>query len=527
MLDLSKKIISYVVVFSLVLSLSTVAFADDAESELTGETPVSSDSVTEADINEQLYILSKNVASLQASNSDVTYTTDDIYLLLQQMLNYNFNQQNASLMFRIYNALLQTNLNFTTLFSKIDSINSKLTNEDDTLNIYDLCGDMFEQVINHLTVSLGGNIYSITDVCILIETQIEDIIDSLANIESMLATLNNTASSINSLINTISTIATTIAANTANTIIAVNNNTTAINNLNTDLNNINWINGTVYGVSTSLEDAMNGIYLNSGQWVSRPRILYIRFLSAPNDSVYWLSSNSYVNNASRGKVPIIKFYYATGQEITYNVSYAYDGDVTYRTYVYFYNVPSNHELIISLDFSDTTGLYTGFNNQWVRYISLTSQDAYYPMYYINSLNNKRVYDKFEYLYASDDLIAAKDAQQPLEDQVLQDFTGNGSASAKLSDAASAKDASSALQSGLSTGYSASDALSVFNSFQASDYGFFAWFSPENATYFNNDSNRNLLKSNMGVNDDYTSIVWTDSVPDVITDIDNDYSRGMK
>lgn len=161
----------------------------------------------------------------------------------------------------------------------------------------------------------------------------------------------------------------------------------------------------------------------------------------------------------------------------------------------------------SLDVTDETVKYTELYHQLLTHIDD-------DMHYQND-----ILDLFKELYASDDLIAAKEAQQPLEDQVLEDFTGNGSASVTTSDATDAKGISNALKNGLSTGASSGNALEVFDSASA----FWGWFSQDNANYFvvtvpSNASPQPLLRSAPS-EPDYSNYVWTDSVPDVLSSID--------
>lgn len=101
-----------------------------------------------------------------------------------------------------------------------------------------------------------------------------------------------------------------------------------------------------------------------------------------------------------------------------------------------------------------------------------------------------ILNTFKELYASDDLINAKENQQQYEDQIIEDFTGSGSAAAKASDATSAKDISSAVSSGLNSGGSINNSLTVFNS----NSGFWGWFSQENSVLINTLSSQNRFRS---------------------------------
>lgn len=95
---------------------------------------------------------------------------------------------------------------------------------------------------------------------------------------------------------------------------------------------------------------------------------------------------------------------------------------------------------------------------------------------------KMLYDLHSQSY-DPNAVQAKEESQPVINQMLDDFSGDGSASTKVSDVVSAKDTSGALKNGLSTGGSSSDTFTVFS--PSSD--FFKWFSQENSDYINGDA----------------------------------------
>lgn len=99
------------------------------------------------------------------------------------------------------------------------------------------------------------------------------------------------------------------------------------------------------------------------------------------------------------------------------------------------------------------------------------------------------------VYASPDLIQAKQAQQSVEDSVLDDFTGSGSESMSLSDVGGVKQVSGGAKSFLGTGSSSGNALGLFN---VNGQGLWEFFSQTTAD--NLDSTSNLRKSS-----DYLSI----------------------
>ena len=102
-----------------------------------------------------------------------------------------------------------------------------------------------------------------------------------------------------------------------------------------------------------------------------------------------------------------------------------------------------------------------------------------------------IFDKFEDLYASDDLIAAKEAQQSTESQVLSDFTGSGSAAVSTNDLGLAKDTSNALSSGLNTGVSASESFKVFDPSSS----LFTWFTNTTRDNLSTDYEWSLILPN--------------------------------
>ena len=135
-----------------------------------------------------------------------------------------------------------------------------------------------------------------------------------------------------------------------------------------------------------------------------------------------------------------------------------------------------------------------------------------------------VMDRFKELYASDDLVAAKEAQQDYEDSAIADFTGSGSAAASLNDLGAMKNISSGVTSGLDTGYGVSDALNIFST----NSGFWDFFSQGvydsiNNVYVTGGGSRMLLKSGSG---DISGVSPIDSSLFDSKGSDYDYSQDM-
>lgn len=137
---------------------------------------------------------------------------------------------------------------------------------------------------------------------------------------------------------------------------------------------------------------------------------------------------------------------------------------------------------------------------------------------------KSYFEIWRELYGSDDLITAKEAQKPLEQQVLSDFTGQGDASVSLSDATTAKDISGQLKNGLNTDVNASNAFQVFDNNASAFWG---WFSSDNASYFT------LYDTSNNTNTRHTKALEGElhyDIPDLYTEYNNivdQYRNGGK
>lgn len=107
---------------------------------------------------------------------------------------------------------------------------------------------------------------------------------------------------------------------------------------------------------------------------------------------------------------------------------------------------------------------------------------------------KSYFELWRELYASDDIINSKEQQKPLEEQVLSDFTGDGSASVSIGDASNMAEISSDIKNGFNAGGSISGLMNVFNS---DDATLFSWFTQSvsdeiNTLYNPQRSNNNII-----------------------------------
>lgn len=184
-----------------------------------------------------------------------------------------------------------------------------------------------------------------------------------------------------------------------------------------------------------------------------------------NDSWYNMTNGPYLN-----------FTYVDDYTIKIHLPF-YDPEWTgwSPVYVSFYGPYPN------LTNNTLTAYYGGTSTENINLIKHIDSDLH---------NQNNILNTFKELYASDDLIAAKQAQQQYEDQAIQDFTGSGSAAASSSDLNDLKQISGTVSSGLDSGGSVSNGLSVFDPNYQDQSGnrFWDWFSQDN---YNNINNPNL------------------------------------
>lgn len=283
---------------------------------------------------------------------------------------------------------------------------------------------------------------------------------------------------------------------------------TYISNMTQDLTDIKNYNSNMSGKLSNLDTSVSSINskLPSYNWVHFPSS-YIGGKSDPNASSF-LSSTSYgsnfylyysiernyslypivlrifvplyaTSNSYSGRPPFgnVTFSYSDGtvarlDDFDYFVegseggSYIYVFDFNQRsTGTFVVHVSSSVSLVFRSDVSGNIS-YISFNSDEYQQL----KQAFYQQKSANSLGSL---DKLADVYASDDLIQAKQAQQSVEDGVLTDFTGQGSESMSLSDVGGVKNVSSNAKQFLGTGSSGSNALSVFN---VNGQGLWQWFS---------------------------------------------------
>lgn len=517
-----KKIICFVISAVIILSGLNFAFADEPEEDS------ASSSGTSASFDDQLRSLSVQLAAT------TTYTADDIYDLLNQCTVLYLNQlclrvfdpgttnainsQGSSINsylrsiddfisgwynnYLVYNdgssnySSVQLLYNLSVALDQINSNTSSSYSTDPSL--YDQVSYILQNTITGL-ISDNANhdpyLYLINQDTSNIKNQLvydnKSVAQHLYNISSAITTTNNTLANIKSD-------TTSIANNTRNLVSDLGSSgaiSSGISSLQSDFNNISWT-----GFNSTIQYSKD---LN-GEFLDLPDTNYV---SVTRGDIYFSFTRPYnidQNTVYRFVVPLQSSTTST-KNLIKNISFYNNGDYLYPNFYYSYNQYNSLVIVYVYNLLWYSGnmiihFDTSITNR-VRPLSVTGDyqiyeiqdsfsDYYTVCHWINQNYQANILRDFKELYASDDLIAAKENQQSYEDQVVSDFTGSGSAAAKASDAASAKDISSAVSSGLNSGGSVNNSLSVFNP----SGGFWGWFSQENSDLINTLSSQNRLRS---------------------------------
>lgn len=306
------------------------------------------------------------------------------------------------------------------------------------------------EINNNLTYYVSGTNYSMAQLMAMTWGLTDDIRDTLINQQTILSAISNASSLTNSKLEYVfSAIEDTI--------------------------NIKWYNPsnvTYLGFSSSRDGAIlssdydsNRVFykFNIGSAINEntPCLFRIFIPNVPLSATDGgLEQKIHINNIYINPNGTNNFYPISG-----NGDYFTEGTKN-GTYIYIFNMRfgASGNYIFEISSEYTTRNYTLYPGT-IFYIPFDTIDfqimrsAFYSTRLANNLNGL---DKLIDLYASDDLIAAKAAQQAYENEALQEFTGSGSGSASRSDKTKLKNTSSTIKTGLSSGGSVDNSLSVFD-----------------------------------------------------------------
>lgn len=559
-----KKIISFILCLSLSVSCISFVFADDLESDSSDSSSSASDVVTlepitsvDTDVIEVDNKL-RELASIMATNS--TYDANDIYLLLASVISGNkiqvLDSSVLSKLGQIYDSLYTGNgtSGYPIASYLADAIGYNANSSDDIMTL-----------LSQISLSLGGYVVSssaegVWGYIVTIKGVLDDIYDSLGgsgNIGGLLGTIDTGITNLNTKLQTVNTnlgsilgLQTTINNSLSTIHSDLTTSNSSLSHIDSDLHDLKqWLNDTFY-LAQNIED-----------------IYYLEYCFNPND----YTNNVYTYPVSSGQYrlnfnPIVPVNKLDSESVI--IYQKYDTPITIvnsEDYSFVFNLPN----ITGQGLYEYTRLDTYFANNLsfelideytlkitikFKSTSITSSDyvAFFigpalgrcispndyplnPYMYSFVVSNTNliehidsdlhsqldILNRFKELYASDDLVSAKEEQQTFEDTALEDFTGEGEASASLSDLGNASDVSKALKNGLSSGGSSGNALEVFNSSSS----FWGWFSQDCRSYFvvtvpSTANPQPVLRSS-------TSLPkFTDDIPDVLTPINDDYERGL-
>lgn len=476
-----SKLLSLLLALSIIVTSSLVVFAD-SETEASGADPeVPVTEITQEQLDQEVYRLAENLVSVNSLNAAAaTHDVNDVYNLLYNYLTYAASGSGSSYLKLTFDYVSGINSKIDAMRTTLSGIYTQL-GENSVTTIWDNINDIFHALTKQ--IALDGNIVDITasDLLLMIDNNIDTVNDSLNTIMQSLAQLQGLASNIaNTSLN--------IATNTSNTV-------SAINSLNNDFNLVigTFINNSYLGFKT---DLANDYTTGSFNYNNYP-VGYFAFngFHQSGNYIYCFAfpvrgNGSQVNNF----IDKVSFVNNSGTELSgdYFIDYDYTRNLVL---VYLYNsIPfySATPFYVKVNFSQNYNISTS-SSAGITYFKSDNIDFYIMYQYLTNFRHNKTLSKFEYLYASDDLIKAKQDQQPYEDQAITDFTGSGSAAASGSDLGNLKDVSGNLKSGLNSGASVSNALSIFNS----NSSFWGWFSQSNYDNINSlsgESNNRSLRS---------------------------------
>lgn len=536
-----KKFVS--IFLSIIISLSslTLAFADDLETEFSVSSSSATDVVTYdsiSSVNSDVIVFDNNLreaASLMAAAAS-EYTANDIYTLLASLVSSGkFKVSDSSLLSEL--VLVYNQLHFGSL-SVADMLQQLYVSIPDFVNTFGLRNTSDPTVydmIFQMYVSLGGNMISssaegVWGYLISISSGIDDIVDALSPNGSVDSHLYDIYSRLNQIFTVLQNTNALLGSDprTGHLYSKLNDIKSALDIIHSDLSSSNsflshidsdfhdlkqWFEETFY---FSFEDS-NFISAYGCRVSNATRLFPLNYVS-PSPTV--TSDSEYFNNIILSSDLISEHI-----DITYSISPSinisdfhfdksasgYYDYLTIRTY----NVANNsfgpylnfyQDASYSFDVSNNIPVVHWYLKGVSSFVSSNPSDYYFlnlntafnfDMPYsgqdfsgliggvvVSSQSYLSYYkdwmDKYTSLYMSDDLIEAKEAQQEFEDTALEDFTGEGSASASVNDLGSLSNISSTVKGGLSTGHSVSEGLSIFNS----NSGLWSFFSQQNYDVLN-------------------------------------------
>ena len=509
-----------------ILSFSCIAFAG---SEYEYSVPADENSsvirILAPDLDQQKML----ALAEQLADRAVTYDTTDIYNLLNSF-KYTYSNTNYV---RVYDNYIYGQVN--TILSRINDLsgyNSAYDTHSLILDIWRASGgnttgnqlDLLRSLKSSLDSIVGSETWSVADSAY----DIKNNTSYISSIYNYLATMNSTIGAGNANLSNIDYYVQNISSTTSDisdTTDSISNNVSEIN----DKLNIDWItsSSTLYEVTKGNPSAgpsdnaivgdtsnkfIGWIYISSDLYSNQPLLLRIKLpfqryaVNTIDTELYKLSNIYYANNQME-----VGSLYSVIDVPEYYIEYTNSG-----IYLYIWTLSPVYNKYYGFEITSSE-LMTFYNTSFnCTYLKPDTLSYHQYMNSILSARNQQIISQFKELYASDDLLKAKAEQQEYEDEVIEDFTGNGAAASTSSDKNGLKSVTGNVKSGLNTGGSIGNALGIFDS-SNSLWQFFTTTTQNNV----NPNNRNSDSLTRSISNSES-----DDVIDFLTERDADYFRRL-
>lgn len=395
------------------------------------------------------------VGSALSRNTYMAYNRiNDIYLWLEDYENY-----------QVWNILDDIAVSNSNISSRVNTTNSRLNTVNTNLN-------------NILTAL--NNLVDYTQILNSIDSHVDQLEGYVDGLESTTSTISSRVNTTNSKLDTlighvdglegytdgIEGLLTTGNTNTANIYSATDEVEGLLSSFRDDFNRIQWVSGNRF-LGVSLNRDTN--YLSEVTYSDK---FYAGFNIPSVHGIFKFVIPLQLNNGNVVSREVdLKITMSSGSQ-TFGQVLAYDYDPS--GLVVYAIVPQSNaaRFYVNVENNVTDGLvFVPTMNGSIYYIADDNKDFYEVANFVFGFRNNRIYEDFKFLYADDNSLAAKKANQNQENSVLTNFTGSGSASASVSDYNDIASASSAVKNGLSSNASPSNVLGVFNGNDG-----FGWFS---------------------------------------------------
>ena len=454
--------------FSIIVLFSALAFASDSDQKQ--EPP-------------EVILLPLETEAMEVRA--VTHTIDDIYTLLSGTTNSTL----STISSRVQNDYTQNYQANQKLGNIVNYLST--SNVGDTLTLYGLVGEI--QASTHFYVD-GNHDYTLAQLLGMIWSYTQNIAHDCTVSSSYLSSIN---SSLNSLTGVLST----------------------TSNIYSEIKNINWqsVNNTPLGFFHSIDQSDVTGQVVSSYGDDRDSYYFSYVVSSPYSNLVGSVLDFAVPFYSTSLSTDIEFrylYFDNDQRVNYRLVYQYMDDHLYHFLIFLADpipISSNVHIVFRLNDGTIRLSYNtngSISEGYIKSLDFDSADFHTLLTSLATMSiDEKLDNNLILILGQLDAIrrsvidpsyqSAKSASEDVIDETLDDFTGSGSASAKVSDVSSMKNASSSVKNGLDTGASVSNATNVFNT----STHFWDWFTQTTSNNINNPYPAPSVQSLRGSGDD--------------------------